>query len=215
MNNIANFNMVEQQIRPWNVHSSSLLTAIKQLDRRLFVPEAQQAQCYVDRPVALNCDTRMLEPKVAARLVQSLNLEPDDSVLVVGAGSGYTVMLCASLAHDVTCVDSDQHFLEKAAQNCQAAGADNIDFHQVEDLTSYSPSAEYDAILFREALSLRPEDSLSHLSEMGRCVALVGDGYIMELMRYTREDQEIETESIVDILLTKSGSASLKKKFVF
>lgn len=207
--------MVEQQIRPWNVHSSSVLAAIKKLDRRLFVPEAQQAQCYVDRPVALNSDTKMLEPKVAARLVQSLNLGPDDRVLVVGAGSGYTAMLCASLAHDVACVDSDQSILERAAQNCQAAGADNINFHQVDNLTNYIPGAEYDAILFREARALGPEDYFSHLSAMGRCVALVGDGYIMELMRYTRVNQEIETESIVDILLTQGDPRSLKKKFVF
>ena len=138
MNNISQINMVEQQIRPWNVNSSPLLDAIKLLDRSKFVPDGQQALCFVDTAIKLQENTKMLEPKVAARLVQALDLFEDDRVLVVGAGSGYTAALCAKLAKSVDCIDSDQAMLDQAARNCEAAGIQNIQFELVENLGKFS-----------------------------------------------------------------------------
>ncbi len=106
---IAQFNMVEQQIRPWNVHDPRLLKQMSILNRSAFVPRDQQALCWMDTMIALEDGTRMLMPKTAARLIQALELVEADATLMVGAGSGYTLALCAALSKSVDCVDSSQH----------------------------------------------------------------------------------------------------------
>ena len=215
MNTISQFNMVEQQIRPWNVHSTRLLDVIKELDRSIFVPDEKQALCFVDTSIALTSDCQMLEPKVAARLVQALDLLEDDRVLVVGAGSGYIATLCSKLAYSVDCVESDQGILDNASKNCESAGVGNIHFERVEDLNQFRFSAEYDAVLFRHSRPSAPDACFSHLSSTGRCVALVGDCCVMELMRYTQSGRKIKAESVTDILLNLNESNADHKAFVF
>jgi protein-L-isoaspartate(D-aspartate) O-methyltransferase len=126
MSKIAQFNMVEQQIRPWNVQSPVLLKIISGLDRSLFVPQAQQSLCYFDFPIELDSATYMLEPKVTARLIQALEIQPEDHVLLVGAGSGYSAALCAQLARTVVCQDTSQVALDRAEKNCASAGINNV-----------------------------------------------------------------------------------------
>jgi protein-L-isoaspartate(D-aspartate) O-methyltransferase len=114
---IAHFNMVEQQIRPWNVHDSRLLKRIAELDRCHFVPEDQRALCWVDTMIHLEDGSRMLEPKMVARMIQAMEIRPQDKVLVVGAGSGYAAALCSGLANSVECVDTQQTALDRAVKN--------------------------------------------------------------------------------------------------
>lgn len=215
MNNISHFNMVEQQIRPWNVSSMPLLEAIKLLDRSKFVPDEQQALCFVDTAIKLQENTKMLEPKVSARMVQALNILEGDRVLVIGAGSGYSAALCAKLAKSVDCVDSDQSLLDSAKRNCEAAGIQNIKFDLVENIDNFSFFAEYDAILVRQARFSEPDCCFTHLTPAGRCVALIGDDCVMQMMRYTQQDAKIKMESVADILLPLNQSDARKKAFVF
>lgn len=219
MTDIAQFNMVEQQIRPWNVHSSALLEAISGLDRALFVPQEQQALCYFDVPIELGSATRMLEPKVAARLIQALEIQPDDHVLIVGAGSGYSAALCSRLASTVVCHDTCQSALDRAEENCTAAGIENVGFQKVQALNGSDDGVKYDAILIRQEMMNTPDVYLDKLTEKGRCAAMVGTEYVMELMCYTRDGSAMSQESIIDILMpandVSGGSAQVKADFVF
>jgi protein-L-isoaspartate(D-aspartate) O-methyltransferase len=219
MTNIAQFNMVEQQIRPWNVQSLALLEAMSALDRSLFVPQAQQSLSYVDCPIQLDESTRMLEPKVVARLVQGLDIKSSDHVLLVGAGSGYTAAVCSRLASTVVCQDTSQVALDRAEKNCALAGINNVGFQKIENLHSATDGVQYDAILLREGMAELPDVCLEKLADKGRCVALLGRNYAMEMICYTREGDEIRQESIIEILtpLAKSnvGSAAVKAGFVF
>lgn len=215
---IAQFNMVEQQIRPWNVHDPRLLKQMSMLDRSAFVPQDQQALCWMDTMIALEDGTRMLMPKTAARLIQALELNEEDTLLMVGAGSGYTLALCAALSKSVDCVDSSQKALDRAKQHCEAVGIKNINFQLLESVKSLSTSA-YDAILLREECTQAPEAYFHCLNNTGRCVALVGGEYVMELLCYRRRKGEIESESIIDILKDSehalSGLSEVKEDFVF
>lgn len=219
MTNIAQFNMVEQQIRPWNVQSLALLEAMSALDRSLFVPQAQQSLSYVDFPIQLDESTRMLEPKVVARLVQGLDIQSSDHVLLIGAGSGYTAAVCSRLASTVVCQDISQLALDRAEKNCAVAGIINVGFQKIENLHSATDGVHYDAILLREGMVELPDVCLEKLADKGRCVALLGRNYAMEMICYTREGDEIRQESIIEILtpLPKSnvGSAAVKAGFVF
>lgn len=219
MTNIAHFNMVEQQIRPWNVQSPALLKVISALDRSMFVPQAQQSLSYVDCPIQLDESTRMLEPKVVARLVQALSIQPGDHVLLVGAGSGYTAAVCAGLASTIVCQDTSQSALDRAEKNCAAADRSNVGFQKVEKLHGVTDGVQYDAILLREGMAELPDTCLGKLADKGRCVALLGSDYAMEMICYTREGDEIRQESIIEILTplenSAAGSAAVKASFVF
>ncbi len=215
MNNIANINMVEQQIRPWNVHSSRLLEVIIKLDRAQFVPADRQALCYVDTEIMLQGNVKMLEPKVSARLLQALELKADDCVLLVGIGSGYTAALCSKMAYRVDCIDDQQAALDNATKKHAALGLENIDYYQFSGSSQALENKEYDAILIREPRPTSPDEYFQYLSSNGRCVALVGHGYVMEMMRYLRQGEEIVSESITDILKTRNQLATSEKAFVF
>lgn len=215
---IAQFNMVEQQIRPWNVHDSRLLAQMTALSRTHFVPQDQQALCWVDTMIHLADGARMLEPKTAARMIQALNITPQDKVLVVGAGSGYSAALCAGLAKTVDCIDHRQAALDRAMQHCEQAGVENINFQCLEKAEALS-DANYDAILIRERCSESPEEYFHSLAENGRCVAAVGGEYVMELICYTREGRDMSAKSIVEILTDSdhslTGLSEVKETFVF
>ena len=200
MMNIAKFNMIEQQIRPWNVHSPELIDALFRLDRSLFVPPDKQAQCYFDVAITLDDRTRMLPPRVAARLIQALDIAVDNHVLLVGAGSGYTAALCAQLATSVVCHDVRQAVVNRAATNCAAAGANNISFQKVDSLAQPTGKVEFDAILIRERRMDIPQVYLNKLAAGGRCVVLLGTDCVTELLCYRRDGRKFEQTSVVDIL---------------
>lgn len=219
MSNIAQFNMVEQQIRPWNVQSPSLLKALSGLDRSLFVPQAQQSLCYFDLPIGLDSSTCMLEPKVAARLIQAMDIQADDHVLIIGAGSGYCAALCSVLANTVVCQDTSQSALDRAEKNCMSAGISNVGFQKVEAFHALNDNVQYDAMLVREAMPELPETCLNRLAPDGRCVALTGLDYVREMVCYTRDGDDFKQTSIIDILTPPpavgTGSAQVKASFVF
>ncbi|MCP4010001.1 MAG: hypothetical protein GY726_10875, partial [Proteobacteria bacterium] len=148
-----------------------------------------------------------------------LAIQPDDHVLIVGAGSGYSAALCSQLASTVVCHDTSQSALDRGAKNCAAAGIQNVGFQKVEALHGLDDGVEYDAILIRRAMPDTPDVCLKKLAGKGRCAALVGTGYVTELMCYTREGSDIRNDSIIDILAPANdmsgGSAQVKADFVF
>jgi protein-L-isoaspartate(D-aspartate) O-methyltransferase len=219
MANIAKFNMVEQHIRPWNVHSPVLLAAISRLDRSIFVPSDQQALCYCDTSIALDNKTRMLAPRVAARLIQALELQAEDHVLVLGAGSGYVAALCAQLAKTVVCHDVSQRAIDRAANNCTLAGIENIGFMKVGSLDIAGGKVEFDAVLIRERRVEKPQAYLNKLSDGGRCVVKLGRNCVTELICYTRDGKDFKAESVIDILAPENDTSGdidhRKTDFIF
>lgn len=186
----ARFNMVEQQIRPWNVLDKRVLDALIAVRREQFVPPALRALAFSDLeiPLEINAvDTRqnMLAPKMEARLAQELLLQPTDCVLEIGTGSGYQAALLAHLAQQVTTVEIDSRLVAFAQQNLQLNNVTDVKIETGDGRNGWG-STEYDAILVTGSVPTVPDALKYQLRVGGRLVVVVGEAPVMTACRITR-----------------------------
>jgi protein-L-isoaspartate(D-aspartate) O-methyltransferase len=189
----ARFNMIEQQIRPWEVLDSAVLALLDRIRRDRFVPVAHQALAYVDMELPLGgADGQvMLAPRVQARLVQDLAVQPTDKVLEIGTGSGFTTALLASLAERVVSLELDESLARQARDRLQAAGVSNAEV-RVADATAGQFAAcrtgePWNVILVGGSLAEVPRELLDLLAPGGRLAAIVGHEPVMRATFITRE----------------------------
>jgi protein-L-isoaspartate(D-aspartate) O-methyltransferase len=186
----ARFNMIEQQIRPWDVLEPGVLALLARVKREDFVPAAHQALAFVDTQVPLiegaPQDACMLEPRVEARMLQELRLLPTDRVLEVGAGSGFMACLLAGLAGDVTSLELNPMLAEQAQENLRRCGVDNARVLQADGSAGLAQDGPYDAILLSGSVAEVPAALLAQLRPGGRLLAIVGQEPIMRARLFTR-----------------------------
>ena len=194
----ARFNMVEQQIRPWDVLDFDLLDALQDLPRELFVSEDQKAYAYTDCPLPLPNGGTMIEPKIVARMVQGLALKKTDNVLEIGTGSGYATALLAKLSHEVTTidVDADQQVRAKAALG--AIDQENVVFQTGDGLAAAVGGAPFDAIYVGGSLPRIPEGLKAQLKDGGRMVVIVGNHPVQRAQLLTRQGNEFIETTLFD-----------------
>ncbi|MFA7437470.1 protein-L-isoaspartate O-methyltransferase [Castellaniella sp.] len=186
----ARFNMVEQQIRPWNVQDEHVLQAIFDMPREQFVPRQLRALAFADTELPLiidGVDTRetMLSPKVEARLAEALQLQPTDCVLEIGTGSGYQAALLSRLCQQITSIEIESRLTAFARANLTRAGVGNVTL-ETGDAHAGWGSAEYDAIVITGSVPVVPDTLKYQLAIGGRLVAIVGHNPIMTACRITR-----------------------------
>ena len=175
---LARFNMVEQQIRPWDVLDPKVLDLIKKLKREHFVPVDKQSMAFMDVEIPLGHDVKMWSPKVEARVLQALSLQPTDRVLEVGTGSGYLTALLSRMAEHVTSVELVQELSARAARTLAAHHYDNITL-EVGDASKGWGNEKYDAIVLTGSVPLPPESFYGMLNVGGRLFAIIGDAPAM------------------------------------
>ena len=187
MNNteIAKFNMIEQQIRPWEVLDHQVLSTLDQVNREDFVREAYKGLAFADCQIPLANGVRMLPPTVEGRLLQALLLNSDDQVLEVGSGCGYVTACLARLGAQVTSIDADADILEFATANIAQCGLDNVQFKPL-SLAQLDAPESYDAIAVTASLPQVPENLKQALKSGGRMFVIVGDSPVMEALLVTR-----------------------------
>ena len=192
----ARFNMIEQQIRPWEVLDARVLALLDQIHRENFVPAAHKALAFADMELPLNHPAvdgqAMLAPKVEARLLQDLLLKPTDKVLEVGAGSGHMAALLASLAQRVVSIEIDEALARLARENLQKAGIANAEV-RCADATANGFAAcgadgPFDAIVLSGSVAEIPSALLNLLAPGGRLAAIVGFEPMMRATIVTRTD---------------------------
>ena len=181
----AKFNMIEQQIRPWEVLDYRVLSTLDAIDRSDFVPEAYQGLAYADCQIPLGNGVFMLPPTVEGRMLQALLIEADDEVLEVGCGCGYVSACLAHLAHRVTSVAGNPEILEVAEKNLAAAGLSNVDFEQA-GLAQLDREQAYDAIAVTASLERVPENLKQALKIGGRMFVIVGHSPVMQALLISR-----------------------------
>ena len=183
----ARFNMIEQQIRPWDVLDQRVLDVIATTPREAFVPEKYKTTlAFSDISIPLDHDQYMLPPKLEGRMLQSLDLRPTDKVLEIGTGSGYFTACLARLAARVLSVDIFADFKKAAEHKLAAQGISNVELKTDDVAAGWTAEAEFDAIVLTGSLPVLHEGFHRSLTLGGRLLVIVGRQPIMEALLITR-----------------------------
>jgi protein-L-isoaspartate(D-aspartate) O-methyltransferase len=181
----ARFNMVEQQIRPWDVLDQRVLDLLLRVRREDFVPQQYRALAFADMEIPLGHGERMLAPRMEARMLQELALRPSDKVLEVGTGSGYMTALLASLANHVYSVDIVSEFTQTAGARLSAHGIANVTLETGDAARGWDRHAPYDAIVLTGSVPVLADAFPKSLQPGGRLIAVVGELPVMEAQLVT------------------------------
>jgi len=220
----ARFNMIEQQIRPWDVLDQDVLNLLAVVKREEFVPAAYRALAFVDMEVPLLAagkDTGeiMLAPKVEARFLQELEVKSSDTVLEIGTGSGYMAALLAHRATHVTTVEILPELQALAIANLANAGVRNVTV-ELGDAALGWPSgateAKYDVLVISASTPVIPDNVLQQVHIGGRIAAIVGDAPVMSAQIITRTGPaEWRTEKLFETNVKPLCNAAHPPRFKF
>ncbi len=195
---IAKFNMIEPQIRPWEVLDNQVLSVFDAVHREDFVPDPYKGLAYADCQIPLASGVSMLPPTVEGRMLQALLISPHDRVLEIGSGCGFLTACLARLAQRVTSIDSRDGIVELARGNVANCGLDNVEFAN-KSLAQVDDSQAYDVITVTASLTRIPENLQQALSIGGRLFAIVGQSPVMEALLITRvSETEWTTQSLFE-----------------
>jgi protein-L-isoaspartate(D-aspartate) O-methyltransferase len=196
--NQARFNMIEQQIRPWEVLDPQVLELLSVVHREDFVPLAHKALAFVDMEIPLGAAPNqvMLAPRVQARLLQDLVVKKTDKVLEIGTGSGFMAALLAHQAAQVLSLEIDATIAAQAQANLQKAGVTNVTVRQADGSQGAASDGPFDVILLSGSVAEVPATLLQQLTVGGRLAAIVGDEPMMRttLISRTSENSWTTTE---------------------
>jgi protein-L-isoaspartate(D-aspartate) O-methyltransferase len=183
---LARFNMIEQQIRPWEVLDQDVLSLLAVVKREDFVPPAYRALAFVDTEVPLPAGQAMLAPKVEARLLQALRIARHEHVLEVGTGSGYMAALLAHKAQQLITLEIEPELVLMATANLRRAGVGNASVRHLDGASGLPAEAPFDAIVLSGSVADVPAALLDQLKPGGRLVAIVGQEPVMRATLITR-----------------------------
>ena len=184
----ARFNMIEQQIRPWEVLDPAVLSLLAVVRREDFVPEAYRSLAFTDTELPLPEGQCMLAPRIEARLLQELQVQRHEQVLEVGAGSGYMAALLAHRARQVLSLEILPALAKMAQDHLRRAAVMNASVRCQDGVMGVPDEAPFDAILLSGSVAEVPQVLLQQLKIGGRLLAIVGDEPVMRARLYRRTD---------------------------
>ena len=190
----ARFNMIEQQVRPWNVSDVTVLGLLSSVKREDFVPAAHKGLAFADLEIPLTGSGEeamamgqcMLAPRLEARMLQDLAVRPTDTVLEVGTGSGYSAALLASIAQRVITLEINPDLAATARTNLRNAGFQNTEVRVADGSRLSVVDGRFDVIVLSGSVAEIPHALLSLLKVGGRLGAIVGDEPMMQATVVTR-----------------------------
>jgi protein-L-isoaspartate(D-aspartate) O-methyltransferase len=186
----ARFNMIEQQIRPWEVLDQDVLNLLSIVKREHFVPAAYTDIAFADLEIPLPNGQHMLAPRIEARVLQELAVKKHESVLEIGAGSGYMAALLAHRAQKVLTVEIDPELAEFARANFVKNGVLNAEVALGDGARGWAANAPYDVICVSGGLPVLTQELLEQIKVGGRIAAFVGTAPVMEAQIITRIDEK-------------------------
>lgn len=211
----ARHNMIEQQIRPWEVLDQRVLDLITRIPREDFVPQQYRSLAFTDMEIPIGHDQVMMAPKIEARMLQALNVQSDDTILEVGTGSGYITALLATLGKQVFSVDIYPDFCEAASQKLAGHKINNVTLECGDAAEGWGKHGKYDIIAITGSVPVLEESFKRSLKKGGRLFAVVGEAPIMEAQLITRiAEDEWRTEPLFETALQPLVNASQATKFV-
>ncbi len=218
----ARFNMIEQQIRPWDVLDPAVLSLLAVVRREDFMPDAYRALAFVDTQVPLgdlSLGQCMLEPRVEARLLQELQVQRHEKVLEIGTGSGFMAALLGHRAQHVHSLECEPALATLARGNLLRAGVANVTVREVtaaEGARGLGAQAPFDAILLSGSVPEVPRLLLEQLKIGGRLLAIVGDEPMMRARLFTRSgDAAWSSVDVFDTVAPRLQGFDAGSRFVF
>ncbi len=212
----ARFNMIEQQIRPWNVLDQDVLDLLLVVKREDFVPAAYKALAFVDTEIPLPGGEAMFTPKIEARILQEIGLKKHENVLEIGAGSGYMAALLAHKGRHVTTVEISPELKEMAQANLARAGVTNVTVELGDGAQGWSAGAPFDAIVISGALEALPEAFLKQVKVGGRIAAIIGQAPVMTAQVITRvSETAYDTVKVFETNVKQLSGSVKHSRFTF
>lgn len=211
----ARLQMVNQQVRGWNVYDEDVLAMLREMPREHFVPQGFETLAFADTAIPIGHGEHMMTPTIEGRLLQALGLDGDDKVLEVGTGSGFMTACLARLADHVTSIDIHGDFIEAAASRLAKENITNVDFQQM-DATRELPAGSFDAIAVTGSLQSFDPRFVEALSAHGRLFVVVGDSPAMHAKLIERtEEHDWQTVSLFETDLAPLVHGALPPQFSF
>jgi protein-L-isoaspartate(D-aspartate) O-methyltransferase len=193
----ARFNMVEQQIRPWDVLDPEVLELMKTTKRENFVPAGYRGVAFADLEIPLSPakgdvpPAKMWAPKVEARMLQELAVKKNERVLEIGTGSGFFAALLAARSSEVVSVEIDKSLAEQAKKNLAATGISNVRVEVGDGAKGWAAGAPYDVIVVAGSLEAVPGEMLKQLKVGGRIAAIVGTSPVWNAQVITQTAENV------------------------
>ncbi|MDT8999000.1 protein-L-isoaspartate O-methyltransferase [Paucibacter sp. APW11] len=212
----ARFNMIEQQIRPWDVLDPAVLSLLSVVKREDFVPAAYRNMAFTDTELPLGAGHLALAPRVEARLLQSLAVERHEKVLEIGTGTGFLAAMLGHRAQRVITLESNAAIAKQAGDNLRRAGLANVTVREGDGRLGLAGEAPFDAILLSGSVQEVPDALLQQLKVGGRLLAIVGDEPVMRATLVRRvSEQEFKSEALFDTLAPRLPGFADSNAFSF
>lgn len=213
---LARRQMVEQQIRTWDVTDDLVLEVVSELPREDFVPPELRHVACADTALPLPHGEEMMRPSVEGRLLQALELEPEDEVLEIGTGSGYLAACLAKLSRQVVSTDLHADFIEAAGARLEALGIDNVSLQRRDVMRDGLPEGRFDAIAVTGSLPVFDDRLAASLKPGGRLFVVIGDHPVMEAWLITRgSDDQLVRKSLFETSLKRLRNVPEPSRFAF
>lgn len=212
----ARFNMIEQQIRPWDVLDQQVLDLIAEVRRIDFVPEAYRGLAYADFAIPIGHGQTMFHPALEGRMLQALSLHPLDVVLEVGTGTGYVTALLARATRHVHTVDIFPDFREAAEERLALYGIHNATLETGDAARGWDRPELCDVIVIGGSMGELPEAFLRMMNRGGRLFVVLGEAPVMEAVLVRRVGEaEWTREVLFETQLPPLVNAPVRPRFVF
>lgn len=210
----ARFNMIEQQIRPWEVLDPQVLDLLFVVKREDFAPPAYRSLAFADLEIPLGSGQVMLTPKIEAKMLQELVIKKTDKVLEIGTGSGYMAALLAARAEHVVTIESRPELAEFAKQNLARSGVANVTVETGNGADGWSSRGPYDAIVVSGSVPVLPAALLTQLRVGGRLAVVVGEAPVMEAQLITCTAEGVfNTVNLFETVIPALDGVAAKESF--
>lgn len=212
----ARFNMVEQQVRPWEVMDSRVLRVMQEIPREQFVSDDYKGLAYADIEIPLGHGHHMLKPTIVGRMLQALNIKPTDTILEIGTGSGYLTACLAMLGKQVISVEIHDDIASRARENLAALDFNNIELHIGDALASIPDQAPFDVIAVTGSIPNCQNILPKELNDGGRLFMISGEAPVMTAELVTRISGDVyQQETLFETEVEALDNSPGKEAFSF
>lgn len=209
----ARFNMIEQQVRPWDVLDARVLAVLGEVRREDYVSAEHRQLAFADLELPLAHGEHMMKPVVEGRVLQAVEVLPGNSILEIGTGSGFLTACLARLGAEVLSIEQHADLAATARERLQRCGVTNAKVEVAEAVQAFQPGREFDVVVLTGAVAILPDRFRSWLKPGGRLFAVVGESPAQQAIVFTRDGTTLRETSLFETDLAYLTNAAPPKRF--